>query len=53
MPLESFLKIAGLSYVERVINLTLKDVNKIAHKVFNGGADGTRTRDLRLDRPAF
>ncbi len=21
--------------------------------VFNGGADGTRTRDLRRDRPAF
>jgi hypothetical protein len=33
-----------------------KDAKKKAHKcafLMFGGADGTRTRDLRRDRPAF
>ena len=57
MALEAQLEVCGMADVEVAGMGGLKDVDEVGHGLVlvtgDGGADETRTRDLRRDRPAF
>ena len=50
--------VASANDCESVMDLATENEKAVAlhlksNRLINGGADGTRTRDLRRDRPAF
>ena len=63
VPTEAIVEVVRVAYIEPAGRLALQDVHPVAHEQERhpdrwrdeslGGADGTRTRDLRRDRPAF